>query len=48
MCSHFATKNFIVQIWLTMLDCILYLVMYAKLLKIIKDLTDHLIEELLI
>ena len=41
-------QKFIVQIWLTMLECILYLVMYAKLSKIIKDLTDPLIEELLI
>ena len=41
-------KKCIVQIWPTMLECISYLAMYAKLSKIIKDLIDPLIEELLI
>ena len=46
MCSHFAAE--VVQIWPIMLECTLYPAMYAKLLKIIKDLTDPSVEELLI
>ena len=41
-------QKFYCQIWPTMLECISFLVMYVKLLKIIKDLTDPSLEELLI